>query len=926
MRVRFVPLFLGLSIGLLTGTTVAAPFETKYGAPKYYWQVQEGLTDVRKNIESVTCGGKKDEPLTGASWLPLVRGLPGRSVADPLGAKQTGLGVRGPFTFPKNGEVKDIDTISDNSGAWGFLSACDITKTTITVPTDGPTGNKITIPINPKNLCRKEYGTATPKLCRELYDHLRGLAKSTYYDNFKDSCGVPVQFCFKPKSAPTRECKGEECRKIGEPEFEYLPGLCVFVPGIGLVQVIKEQLRSFKEATFYRHYDTDVIGPDTNQWQLNGECYGYYREDDPKTTITYDPLQDIDLQQCEIAFKPSSSSSSAATTSSASSAAVTPEWKPPEQQKGEWKPDPSIVGTSDVRPPRSVDALWKADTQTNLTLPDMEKVRANWSPGFGDPYDISAIAGVVHPVRQQAGKAAQDSGTNAFDDTGTREVSTWWEDQQREFLVRLRQPTVRLIMPSRFVLGLKSDDPLFNLVKAEPSRSDGVTQLTVHGGPEMLGSVLESLRRSFSLSIREVRIPLVVPLVSESEANTVIAEWKLWKIGHANHPDVAKVDDIIAKIEEYRDAAKSVPLVRQSLPRHIMETIASQEKLRTFFASWYEQNAIRLKRWSTLAQERVALQGTWRQINEALHEVEQCQLLWCSNQRYSLPIYSLLDSWLDGRDARALPSLSSSPYAPASDINLDFSWVSFSSGSSVAIPVLWPISVRIALPLPPLNDSQPLPSAATFPSLAKLHAPYHQLFSSLTIPSVRFPPGVIELPDGKFQIPEKYLIPQLKDSLGNSQTIADTMLAFIAGPSGVSTDTAKTMKGAYCGFTQSILKKADPDTSSNERIVHVENDLQERVARLFSRYMPNTPEDYGGSTALIPIGTSAPLDEASFKWQWTVPTLRQSFRSTYDTIRAAMFPVPPAVTVPFVGVDRPLLERLFPDVNPDSPIDLIHSP
>lgn len=926
MRLRLLPSFIGLALGLFAGAALAAPFETKFNAPKYYWHVQEGLKDLRTNIDEVSCGGMQTQPLRGSAWLPTITGLPGRDVADPFGAVKTGVGVRGPFTFPTIGEVKDIDNQNDNTGAWGFVTACDITQTTITVPTDGPTGNKITIPINPKNLCRKEFGTATPKLCKELYTHLRSLANSTYYDNKKDSCGVPVQFCFKPKSAPTRECKGTECRKIGKPEFEYLPGQCIVVPGVGLVQISKEKLQSFKEATFYRHYDTSVVGANANQWQLNGECYGYYSEDDPKNTVTFDPDRGIDKQQCEIGFKPpQSSSSSAPPASSSSSSVTTPEWQPPDDQKGERKPDPSIVGTTDVRLPRNVDTPWIADDKTNLTLLDMKKVRTDWNVGLDDPYDISAFVGASLPVRQQAGRTATKSVTGAFDDTGTRSLAEWWEAQQEAFLLRLRQPTLRLIMPSRVVLGLTSDDPLFSLVKAQPSRSDGSVQVAVHGGLEMLGGVLESLRRSFSLSIREVRIPIIVPLVSESEANTAIARWKLWKIDHPSHPDSAQVDGIITKIEEYRDAAKSVPLVKKSLPRHLTQTMASQEKLRTFFAAWYKQNAERLKGWSTLANERVALQETWRHMNEGMNEAAQCQLLWCGNQRYSLAVYSLLDSWLVWRDAGKLPSLSSVPYAPADDINLDFSWVSFSSGSVVAVPVLWPISARIALPLPPESESQAVPKATQLPSLRTLYASYDQLFSALTIPTVTFPPGVIELPQGQFYIPDRYLIPPVQDSLGQSQAIADTMLAFISGPPGAPTDTSKTLKGAYCNFTESILKEPDPNASSPTRLVHVENDLRERVARLFSRYMPNTPEDYESDDARVVTLPTASLQEGSFKWQWIVPVLRQSFRITYNRIRTATLP-PKGTSLPFLGVDVRFIERLLPDIDPGNTIDLLFRP
>lgn len=895
---------------------------------------------------------------------PQVTGAPGRPNVAPLGNITSGTATRGSFQYPSKGQTGDQTNTEDNSGAWGFVTACDITKAgagtgalTTVAPADPILGlPPLKVYLNPDSLCLKTGADdkRTVANCKKLYKQLQAL-----YEQHKgriDSCNVPVQFCFSP--AYTHECSGFSCRTADTPRFNYSIGICDLPRGI---VYRKPQVLTNNQASFYRHYDIDVKANATNQWKLRGECYGYYKENDPLTHVTF-----TSDEQCELTFRDNPNAGGASSASSASSQgppdkAHNPEWQPVKTQKGLYKPDASLFSSADdVRAPRSTPAPWVADKETNLSILDMAKVR-DANKDAVDPNDILPYVSLPLPVREVASKATPaNSHTDAFDDTGKRSIVAWWEAQQKELMKLTRQPVVRLLLPSRFLTGLSQDDPLLKFIENKPSKSNGTTAIAVQAGGDELGSVLASLKQTFFLPTQEVRVPIIVPLLSESEANARIADWQLWQKQNptcdATHKYCAKdAVPFIKKIESYRDSAKRVRELRGAMPQYVTNIFEIQKSIRGFYADWYVQNARRLLGWSNVAQKRQQLLLTWKQIARSLLETADCMAQWCSNQRYSVPIYSLLDGWTTS-DTSKPPTRSAADlvyngqpldlrtlkYTQPSDLSFDFSWLSI-SGSTLPVPVLWPVQVKVDLPLPPGYPVTTMPDIKLFPDLPEYKDPYATILGSFKPPPFTLPKDIVDNKDGTYRFDKKYLIPEVSDKtnplspqddakLDSAQAMTTQILLRIAGAT-VGGDR-RSLEGSYCRFTKSILETPDPDKANPKMIVHVENDLQERVARLFSRIMPSDVEDFLGkkvrlaATNGVPCKNDSPCTKLpgekrqSFKWGLLLPSMSADFSALYQKIRTSVLPDNEDKN-PYADTPLATLKRTMPNIKLPSSINLL---
>ncbi len=934
MRLRTVLPAITLSLSLLLPAASAKTFVPSISVPTTHKDAEKGLLELKKNMEKVVCGGWQEEPLTATKdYFPLVTGAPGRTNEKPLANKKTGMGSRSSFQYPTVGETNNPDDTEDNTGAWGFATACDITDHDLLIkipdekyPVDA-THPEMRVDINPESLCLKENGVdkRTPEDCKKLYKDLRAMAVDPKYAGMTDTCGIPVRFCFSPES--TYECAGDKCETTGVPTFTYLTALCL--PIVGMVRlplIVKRNISSF-----YRHYAIKAQTASTDL-HLRGECYEYYQpENDPKTTITRETNE-----QCELVMT---------TATGGVLATPDPEWKPVEKQKGRYLPDPALINPSDdARDTRSAPDPWMTDADTNLSMLDMSKVTQTQAD-FTDASqkkNITPFLSADLPVKQKASKTLSTARVDAFDDTATGvggavsilgiegSVSRWWEAQQRAFARLVRQPALHLLLPAHFMLGLDKDDPLLQYSADAPSKSDGTVELTLHAGNDELGTLLSSLQKHFPLPVKEVRIPVIAPLLSVVEADSAIASWRLWQ--QANPARAGDADRIISQIGAYRDAAERVRLLRTALPLSLSRSFALQEKIRRFVSAWELMNAERMRAWLQISTQRQQLQRDWQTIAQAMLAATECQLDWCSNQRYSSPVYSLLDGWLSGWGWKAMPGVGTYqrlrplPVLPQNvvvepDRMLDFSWLSL-SGSALQIPVLDPILTQVVLPLPPDGIDTPMPDLPELPDTPS------NLLDSIPVQDVLFPDGITYDEASKtFTIDDKYLIPHPRaPQLATALVASSDMVAIVAGS---GDDSRNSLKGAYCRFGKSLLA---PIENRDKKIVHVENDLQERVARLLSRYAPNQIDDFTGRTERIAAYVSdatcagdgvcthpVPTTTTRWQWQWLLHAPGKEIQKVYDAVRAAI--IPSEDQNPYFQTTTDLMRRLLPpSLQPSAPL------
>lgn len=885
---------------------------------------------------------------------------------------------------------------------------------------DGGTGR---IQINPYGWCIR-WDRATPKYCKQLRDAWNAMSQlpgihipaqplcdcESVVDIPHDPCPPrpPKRYCFDPIN--TFECRGTSakyniadaimettlvsipeggtetpfpaesprnstCRTDWTPIYYNKLTQCTYTNTVlpdgsvyGVLNLAEQGQHIALPSSFYRHYaggymeagvqisfDENPIG------SVRAECYEYYKETNTDGT-PFDPQiivtggigdgggKDND-EQCEIV--------------PTSPITGWPEIGERKQRESVPDPNPPI---DTVREPREGQDPWVLDTETNLALLDIKKLKST-QQAFDDPADITGVASMIIEAKQRGSKTVpRNARTDSVDDTDHRGFGAYWEDQEKALSTLVRSPTVRLIMPARFIAGLDDENPLFQYVRGTETKSNGTVELTLRAGPEDLGSVLEMFRSSYFMPLSEVRIPILLPLASVIEIDRLIFEWKQWKQDEeansklpprcpAGTPPAScpasfanRADPLIAKLLEYKTAIEQERVLRNALDRQMIRYLAPVQEIQQFMAGWYNANALALKQAADVAAERLKLKRIWRHIQNSMLQADSCQLQWCSNMRYTVAVYSLLDRWWG--DA-AVRSPRNSGYRPpdiapvnVQDQVYDFSFLSPSQGT-LEVPVLWPIQVKVNLPIPPLLGSSP-PDASAFPELPAL--PNATVFDDFSLPDVTLPSmRLLSVPPSTSLASAKQILRDIRTMIdgtsnedqGDQEEREDANGGIVEdeGNSPNFSMERTNMRGAYCRFIRSVELQPNPDLGDSRRIVHVENDLRERVARLYARWLPNRYEDFSGRASRLRaefpesekpectedlICAFLPSEKTTtVEWQLFLPEVDTDFTEIRNTMQSMTLPSPDQN--PYEHAPFPILERLFPNLPLPVRIDLLPS-
>ncbi len=449
---------------------------------------------------------------------------------------------------------------------------------------------------------------------------------------------------------------------------------------------------------------------------------------------------------------------------------------------------------------------------------------------------------------------AESNLMRAFDDTGNpRAYVRWWQEQETRMAALMRPPVLRIVLPSAWFIGLDPNDPFLTSTSgAEDSirradRSDRI-ELQVEADEDTLGTALAYLERSVLLHVEEEPIPIVVPMGSPAEFRARAADWCAWykEENNAKNCDDApeKVKKLIERLEEYANRIDDYRALRAELAQTAGKVLELQRSLLEPIASWFKDNEQKLRD-IVRGRERVEreLVPLWRQAQQSvalLHE--KSNLPWCMNQRFTSPIYSLLDDWLPSRNAQdddgdvfnnelGLPLL---PLVTRpEDVIIDFSAVTSMSGT-LKLPVLKPIQIRIDVPAPPSVEEMP-----ELPSIDGIHQAMQDAIGSM--PEVRD-----ELED-----------PELMDP---PPPLSNEVIGKAAGALGRIGDVARNLNERYEKFWKSIgpLKEGEEqfdrqiELKTNMKCFdfdqmpceHVEMDLLERAQRIGSRPLVQLFDDF----------------------------------------------------------------------------------
>ncbi|MEQ1849657.1 MAG: hypothetical protein ABL890_03650 [Candidatus Peribacteraceae bacterium] len=911
----FTLLFLSASV---VGSVAAAPFNPKVSRITSYQDFLFGTREVRDNINSVQCGGWFN-PETGLEDstvpIPTVNGVPGRANQDPLGNPISGVGTRGDFEYPDS--------------AMGFMTACNITNRDI----------------NPEQWCLINMNTATPEQCKKLFKKLTEELPQKVLDGSFSSRDPSVtcttsrfggigrppiverHYCFMPPYTtpgtgdPPYNCTGQACRTTNPPEFRCAGPIVIA-----------------RQSSFHRHYPTNVSTPDGQTWDFDTECYEQYKEDDPKDKVTSDGDD-----QCEVVL------SETATIQQDEY----PGWRDRNDvigQKGETAPTLGAVREPDPAP-RSATEPWKLDTQTNLAIVDYYAWARDRRERGMNPR-LSDTLGAAIESKHTASRVGGTAYTDHFDDTAERDIAEFWEREQRTLLALTREPNVHIILPALYLHGLTEDNPLFDLIEDETPLPTGVVQVTLRAGLEDVGAALQSIAESRLLRVEEVKIPVLVPLAGDIDQR--IAAWTVWKSQEELEARVAEresyagdADAVIDKLKQYKVRLEEVRRLRNATPLFLQRVLERDHEMRRVIADWYASLADQIETAIRGGESRQELQRIWKLLQRGLHLADQCQLLWCSNQRFSTPIYSLLDPWWGDRSSGDTRNFSYAPESitdlgirPSDDYRFDFSRFSF-SGNVVRVPVFELVQVRINLPTPQVGKR---PELAEMPDLPPVPPDDMLLFDLPTLEADALPTIEIPLPPDLNDVKNRLrnLRERLDGTSLSDQTIQEERLKNGTEPNTPdgfppALFSRGSMLDSVCRFTKSVTEhRPSPQSSTRRTIVHVENDLTERIARLFARWMPNTAQDFLAKRERVE--SSATLAERrcthgliclllpsevrkTEAYTWFVPLMTPNTSDLVDRVRNMTLPRSDAN--PYALSPLNILRTLFPSIPLPSNIHLV---
>ncbi|MEK7591633.1 MAG: hypothetical protein AAB489_05525, partial [Patescibacteria group bacterium] len=863
--------------------------------------------------------------------IPVVTGVPGRG-GNPLGNIRSGMARRDEtLTYPDMGTTRGLGTACrPYVGTPGDLASSRITV--MQWSGNGPAEDKIPIEVqhpyyeDPPCLWRTGWQQTDPPhnetKCKEFCEWVNGInpeypknVEYTFWD-----CKKAVEII----DPITGESYGWECIEDGDKyictedwiDIPYSKGFpwhpwdsdlaaiiptlkqyCdpnTSMPNIGDLpnarKCIGESCRTPPSdppyMSFYRKYvgsyerDPVVTDKDTDLSGRAGAvaCYGLYNEFDPKTKLT-----NYRDQRCVISIDVSGY---------------------PDSQKGKGMYQGQMPFPADPSGPLKRNPLFNRDKDlwyqnlgggiSFLNTKIFEEIFRK---------DLSNALLTVDEARQSATqpfyttnkKEAATSLIRAYDDTVSNErgdkrtVAEWWQRFENDAKRVFSRPVVRLFLPPAWSFGVDPLDPLFTGETEREDPGDPTTALRrdsrmkaidiqLHAEEDLLGRIAAFLERQATVKIQEEAVPLVYPLGSPVEFRAWKQAWITWKTKRkgpagATFTGEADVDTLIAKLEEYAVLAENVRLLRAELPRFVGRLVAGQRNAVEKIGDWMKENLTEYRNYISFVRSIDGLREEWKRIQKSYANFhDKTNMPWCKNDRFTVPIYSLLDPWMPRRDGSQDRDLDSDeiqdcaaedgfprlcPDEELRDLVFDFSNMRLkSSATPVKIPVLKPTLVRLRVPMPPGLDATGADAEINPPDLWLPNFPDPPTIADMIGDSPE--PPIIELNappvmDASTLIPDQQLINQWWVALGYARWIVDGM----NGAYGVFWDSIRMFDEAWadrenrdapplCATSQGLveLKPLECCGWTLEHCVHVEMDLAERFMRIGARPAVLLQEDF----------------------------------------------------------------------------------
>lgn len=479
-----------------------------------------------------------------------------------------------------------------------------------------------------------------------------------------------------------------------------------------------------------------------------------------------------------------------------------------------------------------------------------DKEKPSLSESFGALFNGNPKATVQ---LTQAKPLAEHSYTRAFDETAeSRTLSTWWQEQQTRLQTYVHGPVLRLVLPSAWAIGASTDPFLKDATVVKKETTDKRSQtieVQLDAEPGTFDEVIDFAQRSSTLQVTEDPVPIIIPLADPVELRSTAASWCAWAAASSadgtcnDAPE--KVKKLMADLRKYADDMEEYRSLRTLLSDHTAEILKLQNDVTKPLTDWMKTNVAKYKE-TVAARKKIAtdVAPTLDYVQQLLQKFNNVtNMPWCMNQRFTLPIFSLLDPWLPSRknegaiSAEGLPSFPK-PDAVPQDIVIDMSRLSYvQSPVSIAIPQV--IQVRLDIPVPPNVDAiKNLPPIGK--EMEKIKTAMQQAKAKLPKVQTKGSPPSISLPDP----PKPDTVQKMKEAADQIFTMFNTMDRTYGdfwdsiGPFTPEKDWTEADKKL------AEQKKKLECTAGTFPCVHVEMDLLERLTRIASRPLIMLNEDY----------------------------------------------------------------------------------
>jgi hypothetical protein len=563
-----------------------------------------------------------------------------------------------------------------------------------------------------------------------------------------------------------------------------------------------------------------------NSLEIPVACYSWYAEYDPKFTLTTELSK-----RCVMNFPFTKAELRESQKGKGLQAASVPDL--PKQTRNQ-----SFDDKEDLWYPNLSDSLSLLSEGAFESDYDNDLTQALLRPDIADVFSSYQ--------RQTAGGFALTNQLRAFDDTvatsGTAELNRkdsrsfteWWQRFQTDADAFFSPPRIIMRLPDTWILagGLPVEE---GTGPVRDPRSQSI-DVQLQAKEDLLGEVASYLEKVLLVDIQEEPLPVVVPMGTSLEYRTAAERWRRWQEERllAGLQRVPEVDDLIERLNEYAVQIEKVRTLRSQLSRTMGNVLGHQEQILVGISEWVTKNLDAYKKYLQERERRLSLRPSYQLIaKEYLEFADDVNAPWCRNDRFTTPIYSLLDPWfarqpvpnttlgLQGNPLNCSDSSSGLPLLCApydeSDLMFDLSHLRVMTGS-VTIPVLKPTQIRLAIPLP-----GPATEQLTQDQIKTLDLPALPVVPTIGNVTVEQLPKVTVVSTGSILPPPKTVNTQLAlRSLLRAYRVIDTM------------------KTAYKEFWDSLepteqTKKLECDDYGISPCTHTEMDLIERLTRIMAR-------------------------------------------------------------------------------------------